>query len=259
MAIQEAIVDRLVTIPKQHSPLVTSKFQKARVRIGVFIQLFRIVFRKTGKVSTAFKSIFRIKRKYESIFGEPYLVKIAKVNDRYFWRLAAPGFPSKASFEMQTNEANRFFPTQQRTGLRSLVFAITNKCPLNCEHCCEWPNLNKEERLSTSEIIRIIHKYQDYGTTQIMLSGGEPMLRINDIYTILNTAREGTDFWIITSGLGLSAVRAQKLKDAGLTGVMVSLDHYDRYKHNSFRGYEKAYNTTQKPLNSLKTTIRYCW
>jgi MoaA/NifB/PqqE/SkfB family radical SAM enzyme len=263
MEIQNVIETLSVTIPKQYSPIVISKVQKARVRMGVFIQLFRIVFRKSGNVITAIKLIYGIKRKYESILGEPYLVKLAKVNDRHFWRLAAPGFPSKASQEMQTHEANRFFPNQQRTGLRSLIFAITKKCPLNCQHCCEWHNLNKEEKLATSDIIRIIHKYQDYGTTQIMLSGGEPMLRINDIYTILNAAREGTDFWVITSGIGLNSARAQKLKDAGLTGVMVSLDHYDQDKHNSFRGYEKAYSSAiEAVINAnaagLVTTLSLC-
>ena len=263
MEIKEAIEVRSESFPKQPSPLVTGKAEMVILKIRVFIQLFRIVLRKSGNVITTFKLIYQIKRKYESIFGEPYLAKAAKVNGRYFWRLAAPGFPSLASLKMQTHEANRFYPNQKRTGLRSLIFAITNKCPLNCQHCCEWDNLNKKEKLRTEDIVSIIHKYQEFGTTQIMLSGGEPMLRINDIYTVLKTAREGTDFWIITSGIGLSARRAQKLKDAGLTGVMVSLDHYDQYKHNSFRGYEKAYTSAiEAVINANKaglvTTLSLC-
>ncbi|MBK6364942.1 MAG: radical SAM protein [Saprospiraceae bacterium] len=90
------------------------------------------------------------------------------------------------------------------------MFAITNKCPLHCEHCFEWDNLNKEEHLTTAEIINTVHKFQDYGTTQVMFSGGEPMLRIHDIYQTLQAAKPGTDFWIITSGLGFSLERAKK-------------------------------------------------
>lgn len=41
------------------------------------------------------------------------------------------------------------------------------------------------------------------------------MLRINAIYKILNAAQPGTDFWIISSGLGLNKERAHRLKQAG--------------------------------------------
>jgi len=239
----EAIAMTSVGNTIQSSPIVTGRVEMIWFRIRVFIQLFKIVFRKTGNAIVALKSILSIKQKYEKIFGEQFLTKVAKVDGKYFWRLAAPGFPSKASWEMQTHEVNRFFPNQSRTGLRSLIFSITNKCTLNCQHCFEWDNLNKKEKLTTSDLIEIVQKYQDYGTTQIMLSGGEPMLRVNDIYKLLKAAKEGTDFWIITSGLGLNASRAQKLKSSGLTGVMISLDHYEQSKHNSFRGFEDAFES----------------
>ena len=259
----EAIVMASVGDLKQSSPIVTGKVEMVRFRLRVFIQLFKIVFRKTGNAIIALKSILSIKHKYETIFGEQFLTKVAKVDGRYFWRLAAPGFPSKASRLMQTHESNRFFPGEHRKGLRSLIFSITNKCPLNCQHCFEWYNLNKEEKLKTEDLIRIVHKYQDFGTTQIMLSGGEPMLRVNDIYKLLTAAKDGTDFWIITSGLGMTKERAQKLKNAGLTGIMVSLDHYEEEKHNSFRGFENAYRSAIEAIIyanevGLVTTLSLC-
>lgn len=262
METKEAIYSS-VSFPKQYSPIVTKKVEMIWFRIRVFWQLFRIVFRKTSNVFIALSSIIKIKNKYESVFGEAFLQKVSKVDGRYFWRMAAPGFPSRASFLMQTYEANRYFPDEPRKGLRSLIFSITNKCPLNCQHCFEWHNLNKEERLQTEDLIKIVHKYQDFGTTQIMLSGGEPMLRIHDIYKLLGAARDGTDFWIITSGIGLSVKRAKKLKELGLTGVMVSLDHHEEYKHNSFRGLENAYSSAiDSVINAnqagLVTTLSLC-
>lgn len=259
----EALVMASVKSSNQSSPIVRGKLEVAKFRIRVFIQLFRIVFRKTGNAITALRLIFSIKHKYEKVFGEQFLTKVAKVNGRYFWRLAAPGFPSKASLLMQTHEVNRFFTEEARKGLRSLIFSITNKCPLNCQHCFEWYNLNKEEKLKTEDLVRIVHKYQDFGTTQIMLSGGEPMLRVNDIYKLLTAAKDGTDFWIITSGLGMTKERAQKLKNVGLTGIMVSLDHYDKEKHNSFRGFENAYSSAIEAIFyanevGLVTTLSLC-
>jgi len=263
MSTKETIKSYKINIPAQPSPLLTGKMELTWLRLMVFVQLFRIVLRKTGNAFKAVKSIYQVKRKYESVFGEVFLGKAAKVDGRYFWRLAAPGFPSKASWVMQSHEVNRFFPNQRRKGLRSLLFSITNKCSLKCEHCFEWENLNKEEKLSTDDLIGIIHKYQDFGTTQIMLSGGEPMLRINDIFKILRAARGGTDFWIITSGIGLTIDRAKKLKQLGLTGVMVSLDHFDQQEHNNFRGYDKAYRSAIDAVIhanqcGLVTTLSLC-
>jgi MoaA/NifB/PqqE/SkfB family radical SAM enzyme len=164
---------------------------------------------------------------------------------------------------MHENEVNRLISGQKKTGLRSLLFAITKKCPLNCEHCFEWDNLNQQEVLSTADLINIVLKYQAYGTTQIMFSGGEPMLRVNDIYEVLNAAHDGSDFWIISSGLGLTKERAHRLKKAGLTGVMISLDHFEASKHNAFRGFENAYmNAIQAVENAneagLVTTLSLC-
>jgi len=239
----QEVINQPTQFPTQHSPVVINRLELIWLRIRVFLQLYRIVNRKSRNTFAAIRSIIRVKKKYESIFGEVFLGKVTKVGGRYFWRLAAPGFPSTASFEMQRHEVNRFFPNEPREGLRSLIFSLTNKCPLNCQHCFEWHNLNREEQLQTNDIIDIVHKYQDFGTTQIMLSGGEPMLRINSIYELLKAAREGTDFWIITSGIGFSEKTAVKLKKLGLTGVMVSLDHYKEDKHNSFRGYKNSYKS----------------
>jgi MoaA/NifB/PqqE/SkfB family radical SAM enzyme len=234
-----------------------------QLKIKVLRQLFRIIQQTTGSTFRSLNLIYQIKKKYQSTFGEPLLTKATKVDNRYFWRLGAPGFPSQASVRMHENEVSRFFPSQPRVGMRTLLFAITKKCPLNCEHCFEWDNLNQKEQLSSSDIIQIIHKYQDFGTTQIMLSGGEPMLRVNDIYTILEAAKPGTDFWIITSGLGLSLERAKKLKECGLTGVMVSLDHFEATKHNQFRGSDGAFNwAIEAVINAnnvgLVTTLSLC-
>lgn len=249
--------------PSQASPLVTAKFEMAGLRIRVFFQLYKIVKQRSINAFKAIRLILQVKRKYESIFGEQFLAKASKVDGRYFWRLAAPGFPSEASLKMQTHETNRFFPNVPRSGLRSLIFSITNKCPLNCEHCFEWNNLNKEEKLSKEDLIKIVHDYQDYGTTQIMFSGGEPMLRVNDICEILLKARSGTDFWIITSGLGLNSSRAKKLKEAGLTGVMVSIDHFEQSKHDHFRGYQNSFNSAVDAVIyanhvGLVTTLSLC-
>lgn len=257
--LNKEITDILVQV----SPIVQSKLEMIKLKYAVLKQLYSIFHHKTENALKALKLIRDIRAKYKNTFGEPLLTKAAKVNGRYFWRLGTPGFPSPATKKMHQFEVNRFFPEVKEVGLRTLLFAITNKCPLNCEHCFEWDNLNKKEQLSTQDIIDTVHKYQDYGATQVMFSGGEPMLRINDIYQVLKAARPSTDFWIITSGLGFSKERATKLKKLGLTGVMVSLDHFDPLRHNEFRGFQDAWDWARQAVFNanqvgLVTTLALC-
>lgn len=263
MTVQNLASSGSVIEAQQSSKIVKGRFEVIWLKLRLLRQLFRITLRKTGSPLAALRMNQRIGKKYQRVFGEPLLTKVAKVDNRYFWRLGAPGFPSKASHRMHENEINRFIPGQSSTGLRSLLFAITKKCPLKCEHCFEWGNLNQKEELSTADLIHIVLEYQAYGTTQIMFSGGEPLLRVNDICEVLKRVQPGTDFWIISSGLGLNTERAHRLKKAGLTGVMISLDHFEASKHNAFRGYENAYNDAiQAVINAneagLVTTLSLC-
>jgi MoaA/NifB/PqqE/SkfB family radical SAM enzyme len=248
---------------QQANKIVHSKLEVLWLKLRVFLQVFLATYEQTGNARAAVNMIRQTKNDYEKVFGEPLMTKVARVNGRYFWRLSAPGFPSPASYRMYANEITHHLPGQPTTGLRSLLFAITKKCPLNCEHCFEWGNLNQPEELSSEDLKNIVRKYQRFGTTQIMFTGGEPLLRINDICAILKDSLPGTDFWIISSGLGLNAARAQRLKEAGLTGVMISLDHFDENEHDAFRGYEDAFGmATRAVINAnnagLVTTLSVC-
>lgn len=225
----------------QRSPIILGEWEKSTLKRKVFLQLFGILNEMTGNPIRSIRLLSQFKNKYQAIFGEAMMSKIARVGNRSFYRLGSPGFPSPASKRMHKNEISRLVSKNNSDGLRTLIMAITKQCPLNCEHCFEWNNLNKGKELSTSELIQIVRSYQKYGTTQIMFSGGEPMMRKNDIIEILDKADSGTDFWIISSGMSLTEESAQQLKNHGLTGVMISLDHHEAEKHNQFRGNRNAY------------------
>lgn len=229
-------------IPIQQSPIVTSSFEKFQLRIVLFRELMSSALKHLGSPKKALKVSKILKDKYEKTFGEKLLSKVAKVDGKYYWRLASPGFPSPAATLSRINEMNRVMPFKPTNGLGILLVGITKKCPLSCEHCYEWDRMNEKEKLSIDDLTQIIQKYQDYGTTQIMLGGGEPLLRIKDIYTLLENAKDGTDFWIVTSGWRFTTEYATRLKSKGLSGVMVSLDHYIPEKHDEFRGREGSYD-----------------
>jgi len=73
---------------------------------------------------------------------------------------------------------------------------------------------------------------------------------------LLQSADSGTDFWLLTSGYNLTLEKARQLKKSGLTGVRISLDHWDRDKHNTFRGSEKSFDwAVQAVRNSRKAGL----
>ena len=165
------------------------------------------------------------------------------INGKYYLGVYTPGWNSKVYERFIASQLNDF---KQITKLKvnrfnNVFLAITKKCVLQCEHCFEWDNLNKKDVLSDIELQDIVKRIQDKGVSQIQFSGGEPMLKMDTLVNLLIHADRSTDFWITTSGFKLNNKNAKRLKEAGLTGAIISLDHYIPEKHNEFRHFRDAY------------------
>jgi len=184
------------------------------------------------------------------IFDGLPLKKIAKVDGRYFPSQNMPGWPSQAFNHFLKQEIKSVLNPEQPTAHQTIFFAITNKCPLSCSHCYEWDNMEKEEKLSLNELILILRKIEDQGIRHIQISGGEPLARFDDLIRLLQSARYPIDFWLLTSGFGLTDEKAAKLKAAGLTGVSISLDHWDESAHNAFRNNQASFNWVRDAAKS---------
>ena len=173
-----------------------------------------------------------------------HLHKSVRVNGRTFSMMSVSGYPSAGLDTMLRNELHRSVSIPGFTRGMLLVFmAITKKCSLQCAHCFEWDTLNQKETLSTADILTIIRKFQSRGLANIELSGGEPVNRFQDLLEILQKSdTRQTDFWVVSSGYRLDADRAHQLKAAGLTGLSISLDHWDAREHDRFRGRPGAFD-----------------
>jgi MoaA/NifB/PqqE/SkfB family radical SAM enzyme len=169
-------------------------------------------------------------------------VKCARFGGRYFWDFYVPGYPSVAFDRFIEGELDRVAPFRGAPpALQIAIVSITRRCPLRCEHCCEGSALNQPDALSLGDLQGIVARFQQRGVGQILLTGGEPLQRFDDILKLLASAGRETDFWLLTSGWGLTLEHAERLAEAGLTGVAVSLDHWDRDAHDRFRGRDGSY------------------
>lgn len=171
------------------------------------------------------------------------LNKYAYNGQRYFLNYVIPGWPSLAFNRFIDHQFNRLSPSPI-TSLGTLIFALTKKCGFKCAHCCEWNNLNKPEALSSKDLLTIIEKFNELGVAQVQLSGGEPLNRFNEILHLLYNSPKGIDFWMYSTGYSLTMEKAALLKCAGLTGITLSLDHFNADEHDRFRGVKGSFHKT---------------
>lgn len=208
----------------------------------LLLTLVRILpqLRKTGWQGNPFR---RLVHAYPAF--KPFLFprKVWSVNGKYHWGIFMPGYPSAAFRHVMTSEISKLAVQKKEHGLATLIFAITKKCALNCEHCFEWNDLNQPEQLEEADIRHILDGYFEAGGIgQVIFSGGEPLTRFPLLKRLVSSYKERCNLWIATSGLGLQAARAAALKTAGLTGVMISLDHHEPTGHDDFRGFGNSWH-----------------
>lgn len=179
--------------------------------------------------------------------------KLAFASGRYFWDFYAPGWPSVAFDRYIERELDRLIPILGRPpALQSVILAITRRCALQCEHCCEGDVLNRHETLSPRDLGEIARRVQRRGVAQLFLSGGEPIHRLDAVLALTASVSAETDVWIISSGQGLSAERAERLRGAGLTGVALSLDHWDAATHDAFRGRRGVFDAVEDAATNAR-------
>jgi MoaA/NifB/PqqE/SkfB family radical SAM enzyme len=97
------------------------------------------------------------------------------------------------------------------------------RCNLACAYCNEFDNFSKPVPLGTMiERIELLGKLK---TGVITLSGGEPLLH-PDLDDIIHAIRQhATLSGLITNGYLLTAERVERLNDAGLDYMQISIDN----------------------------------
>lgn len=179
--------------------------------------------------------------------------KLVRGAGRYFFHLNYPGYPSPAFDRFMTRELTRVASSSESaTNLQTLILAITRRCPLSCQHCSEWKTLNGHEQLSREDLLSIAGRFEALGVNQILLSGGEPLLRLDDIVALCRASRPQTDYWIATSGFRLDRSVAARLAEAGLTGVCLSMDHFEADAHDAFRGRAGSFRQVQQAARHVR-------
>lgn len=210
------------------------------VRTGVAFSIIKCAIEKNRNPVEAISFLQAIVKKRKDIHGNSGGKKAVSSGNRYYWSINIPGWPSWGFNYFIDREIERILQPGS-AGLQTIIFAITGKCPLNCNHCYESAYLSGEHDLTEKELSLILEKICKSGIRHIQFSGGEPLARFDVMLNLMDQCDNDFDLWLNTSGYGLTYEKAKRMKEKGMTGAIISLDHWDETRHNSFRNNSKSF------------------
>ncbi len=150
--------------------------------------------------------------------------------------------------------------------ITDLRVSVTDRCNYRCVYCRTGNEGAQYAELPIADYLRMIRVFVDLGIEKVRLTGGEPLLRrgltelISEVARLRtrfdaqgNTLAEGAgaplDIAITTNGHLLDK-EAQRLKDAGLTRVTVSMDAVDA---ETFARITRVPGSFEKVLSGIRT------
>lgn len=123
---------------------------------------------------------------------------------------------------------------------------ITRQCNYQCLGCNVWKEQDKNE-LSTQEIKRILDILKGMGIVDLVLSGGEPLLRA-DIDEIIDYASKYFIITVYDNG-SMAHKKIDTLRKADF--VAISIDSLDEKKHDYIKNVSGAWKRAMETVSML--------
>ncbi|WGI17384.1 heme b synthase [Methanonatronarchaeum sp. AMET-Sl] len=133
-----------------------------------------------------------------------------------------------------------------------VAWELTRSCNLKCSHCRASSIYSPEpDELTTKQAKKVVDEIAKIGHI-LILTGGEPLIR-DDVYKISDYAdKKGLRVVLATNGTTLDKNKTQRLIDAGIQRISISIDGSKPKSHDNFRGIEGAYKKAINGIQILK-------
>lgn len=148
-----------------------------------------------------------------------------------------------------------FLSKARRIAIRSLTpnrpyhaqWMLTRKCNFRCRGCNVWREHENNE-LTTEEVKKGLNALRDLGVVDLVLSGGNPLLR-EDIGEIIEYASR----YFITTVYDNGSVAARKIEALRKADfVAISVDSLDPKKNDYVRGVKGAWAGAMQAVEKLR-------
>src|ERR671934_1422645 len=121
----------------------------------------------------------------------------------------------------------------------TLVAELSYRCPLRCPYCSNPLDIGADRyraELEGEHWMRVFREARALGVLQLALTGGEPMLR-RDLDELVAAGRDAGLYSTLVTGATLfTRERAERLKEAGLDHVQVSIQSPDPEENDRIAG-----------------------
>ena len=131
-----------------------------------------------------------------------------------------------------------------------VVWDFTHSCNLKCKHCYSDSGAKREEELTTEEALAVVDQLADAGIIALAFSGGEPLTRKDFFEVARHAADRGLYVSLATNGTLLTKENVQKLKEAKVNYVDISIDGATAKTHDDFRGVPGAFEEAMTGLQN---------
>ncbi len=124
--------------------------------------------------------------------------------------------------------------------LRNLRISVIHECNYHCIYCHRegWEAHRHKELLNADEIRSIAEVAMEFGINEFKITGGEPLIRYDIIEIVSSIALlKPKDLSMTTNGYFLH-ILAEKLVEAGLKRVNVSIPSLSREKYRYITGID---------------------
>lgn len=158
----------------------------------------------------------------------------------------------KINFDKKILKAYKKGKLYSHLGPLWVVMEPTNLCNLKCQMCDRWKwlldkNFHKD-KLSTQKLFSIFNQLKKLGTKEIVLTGGEFILRKDYQKIVEKIAKLGIKPVVYTNGYAFSQKTAHCFVRHG-ADVSFSIDGFTPKTHDSIRGIKGSFS---KALNAIK-------
>ncbi len=153
------------------------------------------------------------------------------------YTLYQPPIPSQAGFKLPAIKlieamSGKHLPT-------TATISVTNACQCDCVHCSALQfRRNPRRTLTKDEMFSLVDQAQELGVVNMVFTGGEPLLHPHIYDFIRHVDYDEARPMLFSNGLGLTDETVEKLLDAGLYAINISLDHIEPDTHNELRRVE---------------------
>ena len=174
---------------------------------------------------------------------------IAEKDGKNVYNLYNPAMPTPA--------AMRHLERKLRTMAEKIVFpgtctlSVTPRCPCRCVHCSADRFVARDRReLTTEELLSVVEQAVDLGVSNVVFTGGEPLVRKDLPELIAHVDKTRAHAMIFTSGILLTEEKVAELAEAGLDSMNVSIDADRPEVHDELRrvpgAFQKAFEGARR-------------